>query len=52
MGTVWNQSGHYETFSRDIARLCGNFFFARFAIPPPFFNVEKFSSPVFSPPPC
>ena len=50
MGTVWNQSGHYETFSRDITRLCGQFFFKRFAPPlPPFFSVENFSSP--APPP-
>ena len=26
MGTVWNHSGHYETFFRDIIKLCGKLF--------------------------
>ena len=35
MGTVWDHSGHYETFSWDITRLCGKIFFRRFAPPTP-----------------
>ena len=40
-GTVWNHSGHYGTFSRDITRLCGKIFFAP-GFPPPFFSVKIF----------
>ena len=31
MGTMWDYSGHYETFSRQVTRLCGKIFFERFA---------------------
>ena len=38
MGAVSDYSGHYETLSRDIIRLCGKFFCGRFAPPPPLCN--------------
>ena len=25
MGTIWDQLGHYETFSRDTTTICGKF---------------------------
>ena len=43
MGTVWDYSGHYETFSWDISRLCAKIFFGCFApLPPPLCNLQKY----------
>ena len=50
MGTVWDHSGHYETFSWDIIRLCGKFFSMRFEPPPPL-KIRKIFFGRFAAPP-